>query len=211
MANTRLVFQTLIFFLFVISVAAGDAVNLFHTKGTGAAVRLVESNQITIQVEPGEDTLVWGLEEYIPVGLTVSDISLPNGHWDEQNRKLSWWTFGEDSTTLKYQISGVAGTYTLAGSVIFNDTAASITGDTELVIAAEGESEGESSEGEGESVEGEGESVEGESAEGEGESVEGESTEGEGESVEGESTEGEGESVEGESTEGESVEGESTE
>lgn len=121
--------------------ASFDGVNM-TTSGTeqiiigflGAAQRTITENNVVIEVEPATDTAAWGVEEYIPAGLTVSNITGANGAWDAVNRKVSWWSTGNVVTSLGYSVSGQPGTYTLNGAANFDGVNIPLTGNTEIIV-----------------------------------------------------------------------------
>ena len=99
------------------------------------ASRTIVGRIVTIQITPCAGTLAWGVEEYIPANLTVSNIMGPNWAWDELKRRISWFALGDQSTVLGYEISGEIGTYSVEGMASFDgETNVSITGQNEIVI-----------------------------------------------------------------------------
>ena len=146
----------------------------------GSAIRTIVGLTATIVITLPEGTESWTLEETIPAGLDVFNITGSNGAWDSANRKITWSgsvvsLAKADSPVVGYEVNGPAGIYVVNGVVVFDGATQAVTGnDTFVITALEGEPvEGEPVEGEpveGEPVEGEpveGEPVEGEPIEGE--------------------------------------------
>ena len=106
-------------------------------ESSGAAVRTVTGFQVAVAVEPAAGTLAWGVEESIPAGLVVSDIVGQNGEWDSNNSKVSWWDTDDTPALLGYSVSGLTGTYLLAGNVTFDGVVESVTGASEVVLDSE--------------------------------------------------------------------------
>ena len=106
-----------------------------------SGVRTIDGERVTLIVAPPMGATVWGVEEYVPEGLIVSEITGPNGLWDGTNRKISWWSTGQSVAELGYLISGPAGVYLLAGVANFDGADLPITGDASVTISGEGEDE----------------------------------------------------------------------
>ncbi|OQB30622.1 MAG: Serine/threonine-protein kinase StkP [Candidatus Hydrogenedentes bacterium ADurb.Bin179] len=136
----------------------------------GSAIRTIVGLTATIVITLPEGTESWTLEETIPAGLDVFNITGPNGAWDSVNRKITWSgsvvsLAKADGPVVGYEVNGPAGIYVVSGVVAFDGATQAVTGDDTFVITA---LEGEPVEGEpveGEPVEGE--PVEGEPVEGE--------------------------------------------
>jgi hypothetical protein len=92
------------------------------------AVRTVQGTNVTISVTPSSDTLAWGLEENVPVGVQVTIVS-DAGLWNPTTRTVRWAFFDGTGRTLSYSASGTAGTnVTVTGNVSFDGSSDSVTG-----------------------------------------------------------------------------------
>ena len=64
---------------------------------------------VTIAVTPHGDVQAWAVEEVVPAGWRVSDLSA-NGHWDEAASAVRWGPFFDaDARTLRYTLTPPAG------------------------------------------------------------------------------------------------------
>lgn len=138
--------------------AEGEAAEGEPVEGEQAAyaVRVIEGATVSLYLTPPQNAGAWAVEEYIPEGLTASAIQGPNGSWNPELRRVRWYSSGSSPATLRYELSGPDGAYTLRGTIIVGLSPYTITGQTAFTLqTAEGEEEGEG-EGEG-GQEGEGE------------------------------------------------------
>lgn len=112
--------------------------------------RSITDKGISLAVTPAAGATVWGLEEYIPSGLTVMEIKGSNGTWDAVNRKISWWSTGDTPATSSYQVAGEDGSYAMQGAANIDGVDVAITGDDKVLLGnVSGEGE-QSTEGENE-------------------------------------------------------------
>jgi len=95
----------------------------------GGAVRSISSATATIAVTPAAGTVAWAVQDYLPEGVAISNITGSNGTWDAINRKVSWWGLGSSAATLGYEVSGTPGMYAVSGQVGFDGPFEAITGD----------------------------------------------------------------------------------
>lgn len=108
-------------------------------SGTGEAVRVAADGVVSLSVAPASGASVWGVEEQIPDGLNVLDITGANAAWNEESRKLTWWGTGNEPVTLGYTVSGASGAYALDGIANVDGISVSIQGDGEIVFKADEE------------------------------------------------------------------------
>ncbi len=99
-----------------------------------SATRSVTGTTISLAVTPPAGTSAWGLEETIPVGLTVSGITAPNGNWNASTRKVSWYSTGASSVSVGYTVGGATGTYTLVGWASMDGSDSPVCGATNVAI-----------------------------------------------------------------------------
>lgn len=102
----------------------------------GNLIRTITGTLVTITMYQPIPTFVWSVIEYIPAGLTPTNVTGPNAYWDPDLMTLDWYKRSVGQT-LTYQVTGAPGTYTLSGEG--QVTAAGIEpifGDSVLVIAA---------------------------------------------------------------------------
>jgi hypothetical protein len=108
-------------------VAMGAAVQSLAEPMSGA-VRSVQLTNVTIAVTPAANTAAWGLDESVPFGVEVYDIS-HDGVWDPVNRIIKWAFFDATSRTVSYAFSGDAGAAVyVVGHVSFDGSEEAITG-----------------------------------------------------------------------------------
>ncbi|MCX6930956.1 MAG: chitobiase/beta-hexosaminidase C-terminal domain-containing protein, partial [Verrucomicrobia bacterium] len=87
---------------------------------TLATTRSVVTNtpwlpQVSIVTTQTTAGMCWTYEEVLPPGLTVSNIT-ENGVFDSTNRVIKWGPFvGRAGATLSYQLTGLAGSYSVRG------------------------------------------------------------------------------------------------
>lgn len=98
------------------------------------AARTVTTNHVTIRITPPVETKAWGMEESLPAGVTIVNIS-NDGAWDANNRKVKWAFFDGFSRDLSYTVSGEAGTnVALSGTASFDGSEDPATGDSNVWI-----------------------------------------------------------------------------
>lgn len=103
----------------------------------GTAMRTISGTNVSIAVtlEPG--VLAWTLEEYIPEGLTPTLTEEFNADWNPNTRLITWYgsrtlleADNQEIFTLKYQVEGEEGEYTVSGEANFSDDPTKIVPDT---------------------------------------------------------------------------------
>jgi hypothetical protein len=94
---------------------------------TSSAVRSVQTTNVTIAVSPAAGTQAWGMEEAIPVGIEVQNIS-HSGTWDEVHHRIKWVFFDGDARILSYSVTGAAGACGVVGQASFDGSDDAVTG-----------------------------------------------------------------------------------
>ena len=95
---------------------------------TASAIRQIVSTNVFISVTPVSGTMAYGMEEAIPDGASVANIS-DDGVWDSNNRKIKWSFDDSQTRTLSYSVNAQEGTnVTLTGMVSFDGSEDPITG-----------------------------------------------------------------------------------
>lgn len=77
-------------------------------------IRTISGNSVTITVYQPSSSFIWSVYEYLPAGLTATNITGPNFTWDADTSTIDWYRKGVGQT-LTYQVLGAPGSYTLSG------------------------------------------------------------------------------------------------
>lgn len=116
------------------ALSAGALDSGIQATGSGTASRTIAETTVSISVTPSAGTAAWGFEETLPAGLTPYNLSGPNANWNENSRKITWYSTGAAAATLGYTVSGADGTYSLTGLANFDGADSPVSGNTQLVI-----------------------------------------------------------------------------
>ncbi len=101
--------------------------------------RAVENNgscAVTIRVtaNPAASVLAYRLEESVPAGLQVTQMS-SGGRWDAASRKVIWGPFQDrERRVVWYTVAGAEGAYPLHGTGVFDGVATGVTGASDMAI-----------------------------------------------------------------------------
>ncbi len=115
------------------------------TGGAGTAVRVINGNRLLITVTPVQGTLVWGVEQPLPEGMPLEEVTGANGEWDEVNHKVTWWGAGDTPVVLAFKAVGLSDASVLNGLASFDGVLAIISNpeeqhvDTPVVLTGLGE------------------------------------------------------------------------
>ena len=102
-------------------------------SGEGPAVRSLNGLQINVAVNPPTGTASYRVIEYIPNGLTISEIS-DGGTYSEVYKRITWEFNDGTVRTLKYTVAGSDGVYALSGVYQFGTSYGLVTGSPYITI-----------------------------------------------------------------------------
>jgi len=100
---------------------------------TSSAVRSVQTTNVTITVTPVSGTQAWGMEEAIPAGIEVNNVS-DGGTWDATHLRIKWAFFDGNARTLSYSVTGVAGAHGVVGQISFDGSDEAVVGATSFGV-----------------------------------------------------------------------------
>ena len=115
--------------------AGGDSVlTLSSAAPLGRVTRTAVGKRISLVAEPGASVLVYLVDEYLPAGLTPSNIS-HGGTWNGAIRLLRWGPFVDHTPrALTYEVECAAGAYVFSGMGSFDGVSYQTSGDNPLAI-----------------------------------------------------------------------------
>jgi len=115
-------------------IAANAPLTVPSWEPQGDAVRSIQTTNVTVTVAPKTGTIAWGMEESLPEGVNVSDIS-NDGAWDANHRRIKWTFFDGNARTLSYSVYGQSGiNVTVTGTVSFDGSEDPVTGASVLAV-----------------------------------------------------------------------------
>ncbi len=100
-----------------------------------SARRSIDGQSISIEVTPSSATLVYAVEEEVPLGVQVSEVNL-GGEFDAEKRKIKWGPFFDNQTrALGYQVmllSNAPPSIVLSGTVSLDGIDEAIRGESTI-------------------------------------------------------------------------------
>jgi hypothetical protein len=121
------------------ALGAGAAVGTNVAKRESPATYIQKTPfVVTIAVTPDIDVQAWAVEEKVPAGWLVTEISA-GGHWNKDEDVVRWGPYMDDAAqTLKYTLTplaGASGPYELKGTASFDGADVTIGGKHTLAPA----------------------------------------------------------------------------